>query len=620
MLMEPIMSDQQVSVTFQPHGRSVHVLPGTKVLEAAAQAGMTVETPCGGVGVCGKCRVRIASGACPPGEADRRAFTADQLRDGWRLACQTAICSHAVIHVPQESLFADQHRILTESHVGAAREVLPAVRKVYVTMPPPTLEENEADLLRLEGRLGPLKADLNLLRRLPRLLRDNGFAGTAVVTDHHLIDFEPGDTASLCYGAAFDIGTTTLVGCLLDLTKGEELAVASTINPQVRMGDDVLSRIRHASDSPAALAQLRDAVVGAVAAMLAQMCGEAGVDGRWVYEVALAGNTTMQHLLCGIDPSPLGQVPFAPAHARGLIVPAGELGLAIHPAGAAYVFPVIGGFVGGDSVAGMLATRLADQDGPVLLVDIGTNGEILLASGGQLWAASTAAGPAFEGARISCGMRATTGAIEKVVMDGDLRLGVIGDVPPVGICGSGLIDLAAELLVLGIISPEGRLLPPDEVRSSLSATLASRLRTDEAGHVRFVLAEGDGTRRAVAITQRDIRELQLATGAIRAGITILLKQAGLAVGDLQRVLIAGGFGSFIRRSNAQRIGLLPGELDHSRIHYVGNASLAGAKWALLSTGARRQAENLARRARHVELATDSEFQTLFVEAMIFPAL
>jgi uncharacterized 2Fe-2S/4Fe-4S cluster protein (DUF4445 family) len=613
------MPDQQIPVTFQPQGRMAHVLSGTKVLEAAARAGMTIETPCGGAGVCGKCRVRIASGACPPGEADRKAFTADQLRDGWRLACQTSICEPSVIHIPQESLFADQHQILTESHTGAAQEVLPAVRKVYVQLPPPTLEENEADLLRLERRLGPLKASLNLLRQLPGLLRRNGFAGTAVITDHHLIDFEPLDTTSQCYGAAFDIGTTTLVGCLLDLTRGEELAVASAVNPQVRMGDDVVSRIRHACGSPGGLAQLQEAIVGAVGAMLATMCEEAHVNRRCVYELSFAGNTTMQHLLCGIDPSPLGQVPFAPAHARGLIVPAEQLGLAVHPAAAGYVFPVIGGFVGGDSVAGMLATRLAEQDGPVLMVDIGTNGEILLCNGGELWAASTAAGPAFEGARISCGMRAASGAIEKVVFDGDLRLGVIGDVAPVGICGSGLIDLAAELLGKGVVTPEGRLLAPNETDSSLAPALRRRMQVDSDGQGRFVLVEGDGRRPAVQITQRDVRELQLATGAIRAGIAILLKRAGLAARDLQRVLLAGGFGSFIRRSNAQRIGLLPGEIDHSRIHYVGNASLAGARWALLSTGARERAEELARRTRHVELATDNEFQAQFVEAMIFPS-
>jgi len=613
------MPDQQVPVTFQPHGRTVHVLPGAKVLEAAGRAGMTVETPCGGAGVCGKCRVRIPSGASQPCEAERSAFTADQLRDGWRLACQTTIRQQTVIHVPRESLFADQHQILTESRAGVVKEVLPAVRKVYVQLPPPTLEENDADLLRLERTIGPVRVGLDLLRELPGLLRRDGFAGTAVVTDHHLIDFEPGDTTSQCYGAAFDIGTTTLVGCLLDLTDGEELAVASAVNPQVRMGDDVLSRIKHACSSPAALAQLREAVVGGVREMLAGMCAEAGVPCRYVYELAFAGNTTMQHLLCGIDPSPLGQVPFAPAHARGLVVPAEELGLAIHPRAAAYVFPVISGFVGGDSVAGMLATRLAEQDGPVLMVDIGTNGEIMLANGGKLWAASTAAGPAFEGARISCGMRAASGAIEKVVFDGDLRLETIGDVPPVGICGSGLIDLAAELLSMRVISPEGRLSPPDEADASLPQALRRRMQLDEKDQACFVVADGDGERATVRITQRDVREMQLAAGAIRAGIAILLKQAGLAAGDLQRVLIAGGFGSFIRRSNAQRIGLLPGQIDHGRIHYVGNTSLAGSRWALLSTGARKKAEELARRTRHVELATDGEFQARFAEAMIFPA-
>jgi uncharacterized 2Fe-2S/4Fe-4S cluster protein (DUF4445 family) len=284
------------------------------------------------------------------------------------------------------------------------------------------------------------------------------------------------------------------------------------------------------------------------------------------------------------------------------------------------VFPVIGGFVGGDTVAGMLATRLACQDGPVLLVDIGTNGEIVLCHDGAILAASTAAGPAFEGARISCGMRATAGAIEKVVFDGDVRYSVIADASPIGICGSALVDLAAELLDHGILCSDGRLLPPEELPGDLSGPLRNRVWVDPRGQTQFVVADhAPGLRDGrICLTQRDLRELQLAAGAIRAGIRILLRQAGLTGGDLKKVLIAGGFGSFIRRSKAQRIGLLPTEVDHSRIHYVGNASLAGARWALLSTNARKEAERLARAARHVELSQDPNFQLEFAEAMIFP--
>jgi uncharacterized 2Fe-2S/4Fe-4S cluster protein (DUF4445 family) len=592
------------------------VLPGTKVLEAAAQIGLALETPCGGAGTCHKCRVRITSGAPDPSPADRDAFGKRELAEGWRLACQAAVTRPAAVRVPEESRFGDQHKILTEART-AAGDVVPAVRKVYVELAPPTLADDAPDLLRLERTVGAVKTDLDLLRELPGLLRAGDFKGTAVVTDHHLIDFEPGDTSSRCYGAAFDVGTTTLVGSLMDLRTGDDLALASEINPQVSFGDDVLSRIRHSGLSDEGAEQLRRAIVDAIGGMIDELCAEAGVAREHVYELSFAGNTTMEHLLCGIDVTQMGQVPFVPAHARGLVARAAELGVPIHKRGAAYVFPVIGGFVGGDTVAGMLATRLDEQPGPALLVDIGTNGEIVVRRDGTLLAASTAAGPAFEGARISCGMRATRGAIEKVVFDGDVRCGVIGDAPPIGMCGSALVDLAAELLGAGVVTPEGRLLPPDELPRNLPDALRRRVSRQDDGQTRFLVAEADRTQ--VTLTQRDVRELQLASGAIRAGIAILLKQAGLRPEDLCRVLIAGAFGSFIRRNHAQRIGLLPADIDHKRIHYVGNTSLSGAKWALVSTAARKQAEELARRTRHVELSRDGDFQTHFAEAMIFPA-
>jgi len=617
------MADRQVRITFQPHGRGVFVLPGTKLLEAAARAGMTIETPCGGTGTCGKCRVQLTEGAPSPTDADRAVFSGAQIGDGWRLACQTAVGAETVVFVPSTSRFADEHQIFTEAQEGAAEEVLPAVRKVYVELTGPSLDDNAADLIRLEQAVGPLKADLPVLRKLPAALRKDGFRGTAVLTDHHLIDFEPGDTTARCFGVAADVGTTTLVASLMDLASGEELAIASGINPQVDFGDDVLSRIQRCNESPGSLEELRVAVAEAVGGLIGELAGQAGADRHDICRIAIAGNTTMEHLLCGIDVTQLGQVPFTPACGRGLVLPAADLGIRIHPRADAYVFPVIGGFVGGDTVAGILAAKLAEAPEPVLMVDIGTNGEIVVARDGELWAASTAAGPAFEGARISCGMRATAGAIEKVVFDDDdVRINVIGNAEPVGLCGSGLIDLAAELLTAGMLSPDGRLLGPDELPESLPEAIRSRAVADEQGHPAFLLAgdadaDADGEKR-ITLTQRDVRELQLAAGAIRAGVKILLRQAGLTTGDLAHVLVAGGFGSFIRRSKAQRIGLLPTDVDRRRITYIGNASLNGAKWALLSTRAHKHAEQLARQTKHVQLSQDPDFQKEFAEAMFFP--
>ncbi len=614
------MAEQQIRITFQPSGRSVFVLPGTKIIEAAARAGLTINTPCGGAGTCGKCQVKIAAGIKEPSEADKNVFDAEQLKDGWRLACQTSIQNETVAYIPESSRLVSQHKIVIESQTEEPTEVLPSVHKVYVELTAPTMEDNSADLLRLEDAIGIFKADLNQLRNLPKLLRQYNYKGTAVLTDHQLIDFEPGDTTNQCFGTAFDIGTTTIVGSLINLCDGSELAITSKMNPQVSFGDDVLSRIQHSSSCPDCLDELHNSIKAAVAEMIDNLCQQADINREHIYEAAFAGNTTMEHLLCGIDPTPLGAVPFVPAHARGLILNANELGIPINHRGKVYVFPLIGGFVGGDTVAGVLATNLSGQQGPVLMIDIGTNGEIVLANNGQLWAASTAAGPAFEGARITHGMRATTGAIEKVVFDDDIRYSVIGNVPAVGICGSALIDLAAEMLKAGIITSTGQLLGPDQLPAQLPKAINQRVYENADGQIEFLVSQANQGRKdlRVVLTQRDIRELQLAVGAIRAGVKIMLKKAGVKAEEINRVLIAGGFGSFIRRTNAQTIGLLPAEIDHKKINYVGNVSLAGAKWALLSSNARKRAEELARKTKHIELSLDTNFQMEFADAMIFP--
>ena len=607
-------------MTVQPQGRSLYVLPGTKVMEAVASIGVTIDTPCGGAGTCGKCRVQIIEGSAPASAAEKKIFSEEEIRSGWRLACRTSVQNDITLHVPAESLFADQHQILVTS-AGGKMDVASAIRKIFVEMPPPSLDDETPDLLRLERAIGPFKTDIELLRKLPSLLRSCAFKGTAVLSDHWLIDFEPGDTTKMAYGVAFDIGTTTLAGSLLDLRTGEEKALVSRMNPQIRFGDDVVSRIRHTVSCPDCLEDIKGALIRELSDMVEHLCRDASVESRQVYEVTLAGNTVMQQILCGIDSRFLGEVPFVPAHARGLMTAARRLGIPIAHCGMAYVFPVVGGFVGGDTAAGMLSTRILEREAPVLMVDIGTNGEIVLVNGGRIWSASTAAGPAFEGARISCGMRAARGAIEKIILDGDVRLGTIGDTPPCGICGSGLIDLVAELLEHGIVTPEGRLLPPDELPAGLSRALAARVRVASGGSTEFLVS----TRRRgqavepIILTQRDVREVQLGAGAIRAGSAILLKKAGVRAEDIRSVLLAGGFGNFIRRSNAQRIGLLPGGIEHEKIIYVGNASLSGAKWALLSVDARKRVEEIARRANHIDLSRSADFQEEFAEAMIFPA-
>lgn len=612
------MRDPEVSVTFQPLGRTVHVLPGTRLSEAAAIAGLPLEMPCGGEGTCGKCRV-ILRPAPEPGPAEMRLLSPAELAEGARLACQNVVQEGLQVEVPRSSLAGYECRILAGSQTEAPQWADPPVRKVWVELPEPHRGDDVADLARLQRALGPVEAELDLLRELPERLRQCRFRGTAVLEGARLLDFEPGDTRGRGFALAVDVGTTTLVAALLDLAGGDQRAVTSRLNPQTACGDDVLSRILYAQ-RPGGLEELRRRVVTAVDEMAEELCTEAGIPRHAIYAAAISGNTTMQQLFCGVDPRYLGQVPFVPATSDPLEVPAASLGLHLHPRGRVFVLPVIGGFVGGDTVAGILSTRLAESARPALLVDIGTNGEIVLWTGQRLLAASTAAGPAFEGARISQGMRASVGAIEKVVLrNGDFHLNVIGNAPPVGLCGSALIDAAAELLRAGILTAEGRLLTTDQLPPGTPEPLRRRVLADN-GKPAVVLAwESDtGHGRAVTLTQRDLRELQLASGAIRAGIAILLRRAGLSPAELDAVLLAGGFGNFIRRSNAQRIGLLPGEVPRQRIRFVGNTSLAGARWAALSLSARREAERLARQTEHVDLSGDPEFHATFARSMIFP--
>lgn len=546
------MREAEVPVIFLPADRTVYVLAGTRLIEAAAEAGIILDSPCGGQGICGKCRVKVEDPDFEVTEAEKHLFSPHEIGRRYRLACQAVVRKPTMVYIPDTSLLASKHQIL-------------------------------------------------------------------VLTEDSLIDFDRDDATATNYAVAFDIGTTTLAAVLLDLKTANKRAAASRLNPQTRFGDDVLSRILFARENRQGLQILNQTIVRAVNEMIGEMCAQVGISREYIYALAFSGNTTMQHLLCGLDPRSLGAVPFAPASRFGISYSVGELGLQAHPSAKAYFFPIIGGFVGGDTVAGILTTELIDKCGPSLLVDIGTNGEIVLCAGGKLTAASTAAGPAFEGARISCGMRGCTGAIEKVVVDGQLRINVIGNAAPAGLCGSGLIDAAAELLRHKILSPQGKLPTPDQLPNDLLPDLRKRIVMHE-GKAAFMLVskEDSATGKALLLTQQDIRELQLAAGAIRAGIEILLKRADLKAEDLQEVFIAGGFGNFIRRNNAQRIGLLPGRIDHHRIHYLGNTSLAGACLAALSLPARDLAEKIARQSEHVDLSTDPDFQEEFAAAMIFP--
>jgi len=608
----------EIKVTFEPSGRSVYVLPGTILLEATARAGFIIETPCGGAGKCGKCLVRVTSGDCQSCDTCSGSLSDQQVRDGFRLACQCRVAGELVVEVPESSLFQTSQRILSHD-TGGPMDIQPTVVKRFLDLQPPGRETVRSDAESITEALGPIDIDISVMRLLPHVLRETEFSVTVTLVGNRVVHVEPGDTTQQCAGLAFDIGTTTLVGTMINLATGKDLAVASRINPQTSYGDDVVSRIKRCRDDEGGLQLLHEAVLEAVNEIVSELVEKTGCRAQSLCAAVFAGNTTMQEILCGINPSSLGELPFVPTFRESLQLKASDMGLAVNDNAQVLVFPQIGGFVGGDTVAGIVATRLADYEEPALLVDVGTNGEIVLAHKGKLITTSVAAGPAFEGARIINGMRAADGAIEKVVLNGDVEINVIGNVKPSGLCGTGLIDAVAAMLQTGVLDITGRILGPDELPTGIPEAIRKRV-VPQDDHFEFILvhAEQSATGDPLCLYQRDIRELQLANGAIRAGISILLRGEGLEPTDVGHVLLAGAFGNFIRRKSALRIGMLP-PIPTDRIRFVGNTASFGAKRVLLSTSERDYAEKIMRETTHVDLSLDPAFQMEFSEAMLFPA-
>jgi uncharacterized 2Fe-2S/4Fe-4S cluster protein (DUF4445 family) len=498
------------------------------------------------------------------------------------------------------------------------------VQKRYVELAEPSLEDQATDLARLLAAIDDLepRPDLHVLRRLPKVLREADFKVTAVIVDEELVEVEPGDTTDVRYAIAFDLGTTTVVATLLDLTTGTPVSVASMLNKQQPFGGDVISRISATMLDPEALGRLQTAACATLAELATQVCAEGGVDPAHVYEVAVAGNATMTALALGIDPEPLGVAPFVMTTALPPTVLAADLGLSLHPRARAMLFPALGAYVGGDIVAGMLASGMDRDKRTRLFIDVGTNCEIVLSDGDRILSTAAPAGPAFEGGAIRCGMRADDGAIEVVTLvpDGEgagVQLGVIGDVPPKGLCGSGLVDAVAELVKVGLLDKSGRFVP-DDVAKEIAPGLADRLTMIGKERV-FVLdrpAVDADPEDCVVLSQRDVRELQFAKAAISTGWTLLLEELGLEHRDVQQVLLAGSFGSYLSAASAVRIGLVP-QLPVLRIIAAGNVAGEGAKMALLSIRERAGARALLEEVTYVELSDRPEFNDRFVDQLGF---
>ncbi len=606
---------ERVRLRFEPERAEVRVPSGTPIFDAASWNGVAIDSTCGGYGTCKKCKVQVVEGEVPVGPLDPRAFSHEELSEGWRLACRTPATTDLVVHVPP---LQTRPKAAT---VGVGRHVIlrPAVQKRYLELPEPSLEDQRSDVARLLAGLEDLepRLDLGVARTLGRTLRDAQFKVTAVVVDDLLVAVEPGDTTGRRFALAFDLGTTTVVATLLDLETGQPRAVGSMLNRQQPYGADVISRVSATMLDGEALGALEARAHESLQQLATEVCEEGGVAPEEVYEITLCGNVTMTQLALGIDPEPLAMAPFIVTAHELPPVTARDLGVRVHPRAPAFVFPSMGAYVGGDIVAGLLATGLTRDQRVRLFIDVGTNSEIALGSVERVLATAAPAGPAFEAAQIRCGMRAAEGAIEGVRISAeDVALEVIGDVEPVGIAGSGLVDCVAELVGAGVVDRSGRF-ADDDAAAERSPALARRLVRIGEERVFVLHWRGADPAAAVYLSQRDVRELQFAKASIATGWQILLHELGLEAGDIGQVLLAGSFGSYLKPVSAVRIGLVP-RMALPRIVSAGNVAGEGAKMVALSHRERAEATSIVREVEYVELSGRQDFNDLFIDQLAFP--
>ena len=603
-----------------PEGKEYDFASGKNLMEIMLDAGLFIDNACGGKGLCGKCRVRITEGeAGEAGETERGILKAEELAQGVRLACLAFPAGDISIELLQEE---KKHDVLASGYMPDF-EFETDIKKRSVTIHKPTLEdqtpfENQIieqtgaeDIVGHNGATGYLGFGYTALCGHEMLPGEY----TAVMHDGKVIALEPGDTTGSLYGVAIDIGTTTVVCSLVDMLTGEELGHASEINAQKFFGLDVLTRITYEIENPEdGRGKLQKAIVGSINKMVKSICDEHGLTQDQIYEVTVGANCTMMHMLMGVDARPIGKAPFAPVFARAKDVKASDIGLKAAPGARLYCLPSVSAYIGADIVAGAYVCDLRHRKGNVMFIDIGTNGEIVLAADGKLMSCSCAAGPALEGMNISSGMRAAEGAIEDIHISEDgLELKIIGGCEPAGICGSGILTVTKELLRTGIVRKTGAFVKADKFDAD--DYRSQYIEVDEEGKRSFRMTEGD---EPLYITQGDVRQVQLAKGAILSGFMALMNKAGIGMEDLDRVLIAGQFGAHLPADSITGTGILPFEVE-DRIEYVGNTSKTGAYMALMSSKVKREMEELAHDMDYLELGATENYERLLSECLIFPS-
>ena len=595
------------TVDFEPIGRRGTCRDNQSILDCSEQLGIGISSICGGHGTCHSCKIRVLSGTVSkPTSSEREVFTSQELKSGWHLACQTYPGSDCKLNVPPQSMTATQRTQVEGLEIPVQPE--PPVLAYRLEIPIPTLSHTQADADRLlelvnrQHRLHCERVDIDVLRKLSSQLRDLNWQCQASVRQNEVVAVGP--WPSLQLGLSIDLGTTKIAGYLVDLNNGRTLASKGIMNPQISYGEDIISRITSVLIDSQKGAQLKEVAVEAINQLASALCGEVGANIEQIVETVVVGNTAMHHLLLGLPVRQLALSPYVPAVSMSLDLKARDLGLHIAPGAYIHLLPNIAGFVGADHVAVLLATQEKHEKGTVLVIDIGTNTEVSLINKGRITSVSCASGPAFEGFQIKHGMRASSGAIEHIRITGsEIQYQTIDKAPPVGICGSGILDALAQLYLAGILDDSGRFVGSHP-----------HVRTQE-GQREFILVKEKKANGYldIVITQKDVRALQLAKAAIRSGIQILLEANGCSEADINRIIIAGAFGTYIDVSSAIAIGMLPA-LPLDRFDQVGNAAGTGARLALISLSKRNQARDMASRVNYIELATASNFRQTFLQA------
>jgi uncharacterized 2Fe-2S/4Fe-4S cluster protein (DUF4445 family) len=610
----------------QPEDVWLRVRQGDTMRKALRAGEIQSDGDCGGLGKCGKCKVRILSLVDEPTEDERELLDDVELEQGIRLACRTKVMHDMVISVREPTAGPEYFQVLTTSHSISGSyipesELEPLVEKKLISLPPESQKEGGSHLDRIKLALGDqyrdLKSSLHCLRTLPQNLEKSLYHGTVVLHEDYLMDWQNWEDIHRHYGLVFDIGTSTLVGKLFNLHNGTEVAVASSLNSQNKYGSDVISRLHFLKEYPRALLILQYLLARDLNRLTESLLQTAELEAKEILVAVAAGNTTMQHLLLSLPPMGIAEAPFLPVVTDGMIVNAANVGLKLHPEARLYIMPAKSGYVGGDLISDILASGVAEQEEMILGLDLGTNGEVFIGNNRRVLTCSTAAGPALEGARISHGMIAKTGAIEGVRLeDGQLQYQVIGNVKPRGLCGSGLVDLVAVLLHCSIIDHEGSI---QRSRRKSSRELNFRVVKRRAGGHNFVVASAEESYdgQPIYLTQEDVREVQLAKGAVAAGIKTLMDELGIGAKDINHVYLAGAFGNYIDPVSTVRVGLLPG-IDPRIIKSLGNAASSGASMVLLSKKHWRMAKELVGFIEHIELSYRHDFNEYFIEHMDFP--